>query len=65
VNAKTDAKLEAGNPILFAIIIFMSLRFSRAWFMFFAATRQKSKRLVPGRINGRLLDAPTRAVQEG
>jgi len=26
---------------------------------------KKSKRLVPGRINGLLLDAPTRAVQEG
>jgi len=31
----------------------------------FATTRPKSKRLVPGRTGGLLLDAPTQAVQEG
>jgi len=31
----------------------------------FAVTRQKSKRLVPGRITDWLRRAPTRAAQEG
>jgi hypothetical protein len=65
-NAKTNANLNAGCSIISAAIIRAAPHFAgEVSFFGFAATRRKSKRLVKGRTDGILLDAPTRAVQEG
>jgi hypothetical protein len=58
--------LNAHSSIILAAIIRVAPLFAGdVWFLVEPTTRRKSKRLVQERANGILLDAPTRAVQEG
>jgi hypothetical protein len=66
VNAKTNANLNANSRVVSAAIFRVAPLFAGdVWFLVEPTTRRKSKRLVQERANGILLDAPTRAVQEG